>query len=904
MVRSQYPTALVVNDGPSQLRLVAALLEQEGVRVRSFVSVEEALRSLVDHGPVDLIVTDLYMPGIDGWRFCRLLRSPEYATLNAIPILAISWTYAGVDARLISVDLGANAFLPAPFDPSSFRAAVRDLLDGRTPVIPLTALIVEDNPLQSEVLKQAFEAQRYIVHVAKTGEQGRFLFRTSAPQVVILDDLLPDMRGLDLLCEFKQQEAPTVIIVMTINPTPALALEFIQKGADAYVHKPFEPGYLIELCEKARRERSLLWIRDLLEIRTKALRESEDRYALAVRGANDGLWDWNLETDELYCSARTMAMVGLREQEACLPRSTWLERIHPEDRDHVVAEIQSHLGGFTTHYQAEYRVRHEGGLYIQVLDRGMAPRNGKLNPGRMAGSHTDITKRKQTETAQRMFTTAIEQSAEAIMITDPVGLIEYVNPAFEQITGYSRPEALGQNPRLLKSGNQQESCYREMWETLTRGEVWKGHLENRCKDGTLVEVEETISPIQDAVGCTINYVAVLRDVTREAKLEAQLRQAQKMEAVGELAAGVGHDFNNLLAGIMGSASLLKMGAEPGDSVFRAADLIQQAADRAARLTSQLLGFARRGKHQNVAVDLHQAILEAVSFLSRSIDKRITVTHNLQAGKQTTVMGDPDQIQQILLNIALNGRDAMPDGGKLHFETDVVNLDAEYCRWHMGSTPGVYVVIAITDTGQGIPREILDRIFEPFFTTKEPGKGTGLGLAMIYGIIKNHGGSIRVYSEVGHGTTFRVYLPLAAAAVATPQHPTDTKLLDPIIGQGRILLVDDDPIVRQASTGLLQLLGYEVVICEDGQLAVDYYREHGREIDLVLLDLVMPRLGGLETFRALKAIDPSVKVVLSTGYGHNEAVQTLLNEGVVGFVPKPYHARTLSEMLAKILGRKD
>lgn len=899
MIRFQCPTALVVNDGPTQLRLVAALLEQEGVRVRSFVSAEEALRSLVDHGPVDLIVTDLYMPGIDGWRFCRLLRSPEYVALNAIPILVISWTYAGADARLISVDLGANAFLSAPFDPSSFRSAVRDLLDGRTPVIPLTALIVEDNPLQSEVLKQAFEAQRYIVHVAKTGEQGRFLFRTSTPQVVILDDRLPDTMGIELLCEFKQQETPTVIIMMTSNPTPALALEFIQKGADAYAHKPFEPGYLVELCEKARRERSLLWVRDLLEIRTKALRESEARYTLAVGGANDGLWDWNLETDEVYYSSRTMVMIGLPEQEAHFPMATWWARVHPEDRDEATAELQSHLGGFTAHYQAEYRVRHEDGSYIWVFDRGMAPHDGLLKPRRMAGSHTDITKRKQVEVAHRMLTTAIEQAAEAIMITDTAGVIEYVNPAFEQVTGYSRPEAMGQNPRLLKSGRQQEGHYSEMWETLTRGEVWNGRLTNRHKDGTLIEVKETIAPVRDAAGRTVNYVAVLQDVTQEAKIEAQVRQAQKMEAIGELAAGIGHDFNNLLAAILGSATLLKMGAEPGGSVFRTADVIQQAADRAARLTSQLLGFAKRGKHQNVTVDLHHAIREVVSFLSQTIDKRITITHQFQA-EQATVMGDPDQIQQVLLNLAINARDAMTDGGELHFETDIVELDAEYCRWHAGAVPGLYVMVAITDTGYGIPPEIQNRIFEPFFTTKEQGKGIGMGLAMVYGIIKNHGGSIRLYSEVGRGTTFKVYLPLAASAIP---HSADTRPLEPLTGQGRILLVDDDQLVRESSAGLLQHLGYEVVTVEDGQQAVAYYREHDCEIDLVLLDLVMPRLGGRETFHALKAIDPSIKVVISTGYGHNEVVQTLLDEGVAGFVLKPYYLRTLSETLARVLGER-
>jgi nitrogen-specific signal transduction histidine kinase len=412
-------------------------------------------------------------------------------------------------------------------------------------------------------------------------------------------------------------------------------------------------------------------------------------------------------------------------------------------------------------------------------------------------------------------------------------------------------------------------------------------------------VEETISPVRDAAGHIINYVAVLRDVTHAMRLESQLRQAQKMKAIGELAGGVAHDFNNLLAAILGSTTLLKLRTQPEDRVFQAADLIQQAAERAARLTSQLLGFAKLGKHQNVPVGLHYAIQEIVAFLSRTLDKRIVIRQQLRA-EQATVMGDPDQIQQLLLNITINARDAMPDGGELRFETAVVELDAEYCRWHMGAAPGIYVMLAVTDTGHGIPREIQDRVFEPFFTTKEQGKGTGMGLAMVYGIVKNHGGTIRLYSEVGLGTTFKIYLPLATARMP---YSVSTGPLKSLVGRGRILLVDDEPFVRESSTALLQQLGYEVVTVEDGRQAVAYYRDHSDEIDLIILDLVMPRLGGRETFHALKSIDPSVRVVISTGYGHNEVVQALLDEGMAGFVPKPYNLRTLTEVLVRALGPK-
>jgi PAS domain S-box-containing protein len=359
----------------------------------------------------------------------------------------------------------------------------------------------------------------------------------------------------------------------------------------------------------------------------------------------------------------------------------------------------------------------------------------------------DIAERKRAEEALVRLATAVEQAAESIVITDPDGIIQYVNPAFEFTTGYSRDEAIGRHSRLLNSGKQDSTFYADLWATIKRGDVWTGHFINRKKDGTVYEEEATISPVRDSSGNITNFVAVKRDVTKEVGLEKQLIHSQKMEAIGTLAGGIAHDFNNLLTAIVGY-SQLAMGKLVQEDPLRSDIVeIEKAGQRAATLTSQLLAFSRKQVLQFKTLDLNALVTDLQKMLKRMIGEDIEIVALLNL-ELWSVRADPGQLQQVIMNLVVNARDAMPDGGKLTIKTNNVDLDSEY-----DLAQGSYVMISISDTGCGMDPETRSHIFEPFFTTKELGRGTGLGLSTVYGIIKQSGGSIRVDSELDHGTTF-------------------------------------------------------------------------------------------------------------------------------------------------------
>lgn len=380
-------------------------------------------------------------------------------------------------------------------------------------------------------------------------------------------------------------------------------------------------------------------------------------------------------------------------------------------------------------------------------------------------------------------------------------------------------------------------------------------------------------------------------------LENRLHQSEKLQAIGQLAGGIAHDFNNQLTGIIGYADLLRYELKDNKELSHYVDNILISSKRSADLTKQLLAFARKGKYLSVEIDIHRTIMEVISLMQHFIDKRINLQQILKANPSIT-NGDPTQIQNALLNIALNARDAMPNGGTLTFETKIIELDESLCNISIEKIkPGKYIEISIADSGIGMTEEIQKKIFEPFFTTKEEGKGTGMGLSAVYGTIKNHNGAIDVCSEIDKGTIIKICLPLATSI---SENDIDSVSETVTFNQKlKLLLVDDEDMVRESGKAMLEMKGHSVTLCEDGLEAVEFYKENWRDIEIVILDMVMPILGGIETFHAMKEINPNVKVLLASGYSITGDAQILLDEGAKGFIQKPFTFEELTKSIAKI-----
>jgi PAS domain S-box-containing protein len=500
-----------------------------------------------------------------------------------------------------------------------------------------------------------------------------------------------------------------------------------------------------------------------------------------------------------------------------------------------------------------------------------------------------------TEESLRKLSRAVEQSADAVMITDRDGLIEYVNPAFESLTGYPIEEVAGKTPRILKSGEQSPSVYQDMWQTILAGNSYCSILVNRKKSGQLYYVEASISPVRDGSGEITHFISNSRDLTGRMRLEAQLSQAQKMDAVGRLAGGVAHDFNNLLTIITSYSELALDSVERGSPLDNKLNEILSAARRAAQLTRQLLAFSRKQTQALRVMELNPVITTITKTLNRLIGEDIEL--NFIAGSGLgPVRADPVQLEQILMNLAANSRDSMPQGGHLTIETANIHLDEEYVhRKHAVIPSGHYALITVTDDGCGIPAEDMPHIFEPFYTTKALGEGTGLGLATVYGIVKQNKGFVWSYSEVGKGTIFKIYLPCVADAL----HPAQALRPDVVAsvqGSETVLLVEDEEAVRRATAEFLSLQGYTVIEAKDGQHALTIAKTFGSAIDLLITDVVMPNMSGGKLAKEMELIFPLTKVLFVSGYAGKTVIDHRVTDLENNFLQKPF---TLSQLSAKV-----
>lgn len=531
-----------------------------------------------------------------------------------------------------------------------------------------------------------------------------------------------------------------------------------------------------------------------------------------------------------------------------------------------------------------------------VIDVEVASHSLEFNgrPARAVVAH-DVTERLRHESTLRKLSQAVEQSPVSIVITDASGAIEYVNPNFTRLTGYPLEEVRGRNPKMLSSGETPPEAYRALWDTIMAGGEWRGVFHNRKKDGTRFVERAAVSAIRDGTGRITHFVAVKEDITGQLALEEQLRQSQKLEALGRLAGGVAHDFNNMLSIVMGFAELAQGRVGPGP-VFDDLTEIRQAAERSAALVSQLLAFARRQVVEPVVLDLNERVGAGRRMLERLIGEEIDL-RVLEGPDLWPIRIDPGQVDQVLANLVVNARDAVAGAGRIVIETDNVLVDEAYAAMHPDATPGDYVLLAVSDSGPGMSSDVQARVFEPFFTTKPAGQGTGLGLPTVYGIVRQHRGFVNVYSEAGHGTTFRLYFPRSFEPAAWPDVRPVTVEAG---GHETILVVEDNGPLLALLTTLLERLGYTVLPAVTPGEALRWCDAHEGTIDLLVTDVVLPEVSG----RALQGLVSSRRPGILTLYMSGYTADIIDQRGVLPegshFLQKPISTARLARKVREVL----
>ncbi len=661
-----------------------------------------------------------------------------------------------------------------------------------------------------------------------------------------------------------------------------VAVEF-----EAYYPAPLDKWFVVKAYPSS--QGLAIYFRDVTTLRAaaEAIRTSEERFRVLSRATTDAIWDWDLATDALWWNDSYASRFGLRSGDATdATRSGWMTRIHPDDREAVSQAIQAVLDHGGSSWTHQYRLRGGGGREYVVLDRAEVVRDTGGTAVRMIGGLTDITEQLRRDATIAEHAALLDQTQDAILVRSLDNRVQYWNRGAEQIYGWTAEEAVGR-PVAELLYDDPEPLYRATAEVLTAG-TWSGELLHRTRDGRRVTMFVRWSLLRHADGRPRAILAINTDITERRRIEQQFLRSQRMESIGTLAGGIAHDLNNVLAPILMSIEVLKRD-ERDPERLATLGAIESSAQRGAAMVRQVLTFARGIDGERVELAVAPLLEDVMRIVNDTFLKSIEV--HCEIGPDIwTVRGDPTQLHQALLNLCVNARDAMPQGGRLDLRATNLTLDAQYAVGSPDATVGPYVMFEVEDTGIGMSAETLERIFEPFFTTKPPGEGTGLGLSSTLAIVRSHGGFVRAYSEPGRGSRVRIHLPaLTAASPAASDAPTDGLPR----GHGElILVVDDEPSVLQITQETLAAFGYRVLTAADGAEAVSLYAQRRGEIALVLTDMMMPVMDGLATVQVLRRIDAGVRIIAASGLQTDDRRAQIAAAGVRFQLSKPFTAEVL------------
>ncbi len=908
---------MVVDDNEDNLRMLDLVLRNDNHHVSKARNGREAL-DIARRLPPDIVISDILMPVMDGFALCQAWHEDE--ELRRIPFVFYTATYVSEEDEAFALSLGARAFIRKPTEPSAFLARIEEILGGEpsfSPAKPSPSLPREDflklynerliDKLEQRSEKLARSEERYRTIIENTSDgyyevdlRGNFTFFSDA-YARMLGYRPDEMMGMNYRQYMSSQTAREIFqdfnrIYRTGEPLRSAVYQFLRKGGEALdveasavliVGPGGEPqgfqGVISNITERKKAE--------------EALRASEARFRSLFEQNVAGVYRSKVEAGVVECNEAFARMFGYDSPEEASRQSVENFYVDAQESERFRSKLirDGEVRAVETH------CRRKDGTAFWVLENASLIRDDATGETFIEGTCIDITELKAAEADRNLLFTAIEQSHDSVVITDPEGAILYVNSAFENLTGYSRQEALGRNPRILKSGKHDQDFYRKMWQTILAGNVWTGTIVNRKKDGSLFTELTTVSPVQADSGLLRAFVAVKRDVSAEEEMRGRLAQAQKMESIGKLAGGVAHDFNNLLAVMMSQAELALLSDDLPTTVRDRFEQIQAAISSAADLTRQLLMFARKQRIAAKKVDINAAVEETLKMLRRLIGEDIALSWRPHPGLWP-VWIDPSQIDQILANLCVNARDAIAGVGKVTVETANRLLDEAVCKAH-DVEPGEWVALTVSDDGVGMSQEVLEHIFEPFFTTKELGHGTGLGLATVHGIAAQNGGFVDVVSEPDKGSKFTVFLPKWKGEESVEVNESTT----PTSAQGSgetLLLVEDDPTILETTLQILEALGYRVLAAATPAEAVRIADEHPGAIDLLVTDVVMPEMNGHELSKHLQARRPGLPVLFMSGYPANIAAKRGVLDGDVAFLQKPFTVSQLSEIVRSTLEAAD
>lgn len=1010
------PLVVVVNDDPIQLEILGSIVAKAGVEVMACDSVAEAMKVIQLRVPA-LIVTDLYMPEVDGWAFCRQLRSPAQPALNAVPVVVVSATFNGGNSGEVAAELGASDFFSAPVDSARLLERVRALLENPVAPAPWRVLIAIGDDGEYGALAAGFAGQGSRVRRATTAAEAAQALATAVWETAVID---LDMPGCDhtALAAWVAAAPRTAFVVVTSSMVPADSVASLRAGAGAHVRRPFAADYLLGLCNLARQKISLLRAQGLLERRTVELRRSEALLQTILDSSEQVyiVLDAAGRVELFNHAARGM----LEEVLGVVPHpgDSIAAALPPAFRRPVDANLKRALAGESLRHDADLVDRK--GRRRRFIVRYTPLPAGEGREDRVCFNAYDITARVEAEDELRLRNHALSSVSQGVFIAGADRRINYVNEGFSAITGFTAAEVLG---RYFDRPEHDGACPllppHEL-RPLAAGETAHFEFLDRRKDGTTFWSELTINPVKDQRGVVTQYVGVqrdvterkvqqdelaasqarlqalfdhsndgilladeegrcveanpaacrllaftrdeligrptgelfaaaergwadsawrdflvsgrqsgectlkrsdgsqvraeynaiarilpglhlsiLRDVTERHTLQAQLIRQQRLESVGRLASGVAHDLNNILTPILMAPAMLRMHvSDVGARMLL--ETIESGARRGSVIVRQLMTFARAESGDKVVVDLRNVVRDAGSMIRETFRKEIALELvQPPATIAYPILGDANQIQQAILNLALNGADSMPRGGRLVVALSEVDLSPAEAAAELGARPGPHALISIVDHGTGIAPENMDKIFDPFFTTKPFGQGSGLGLSVVLGVVRAHGGFVKVQSRVGVGTIIKIHLPLRRDPPALTASAFRTGVA---AGQGKtILVVDDELSLRDVLRQTLVREGFGVVCADGADAAFAQMQASGGRIDLVLTDLAMPGVSGAKFIEVLRGRRPELPILVLTGGDTIQDLPENLRPLVNGVVAKPCDACTLLSAVAFALG---